>query len=329
MREFLDKLSDGIRKCQLANQRVLVAVSGGADSVALLRGLVEIAPQFSMELCVGHLNHRVRGQTSDDDASWVESLARSLQLPSEIGRVSDDAFRDTGGSFEEAARELRYEFLESVASKRNRTAIALAHTADDQAETVLHHLLRGTGLMGMRGMMPVRTSPSGISVVRPMLGVRRAMLENYLRERGQPYRTDHTNDDVAITRNKLRHVVLPLLRETINPQVDAAISRLAEQAVEVEELMRRLASQLLNSCLLDAQTDTCRLDVSSLADQPTHLVRELFRELWLRQSWPQQAMSFEHWNRLAEIVLTHQTIILPNRIEVRFHTDRLMVVRKR
>ena len=138
---------------------------------------------------------------------------------------------------------------------------------------------------------------------------------------------DRLNADTSMTRNKLRHVILPLLREQINPQIDAALCRLAEQAMEIDEVLHHAASQLLARCLMDQQPDSCHLDVSLLADQPRHLIREMFCVLWKKQDWPRQAMGFAHWNRLAEMLANRKSVDFPNGIEARFHSDRLLVLR--
>jgi tRNA(Ile)-lysidine synthase len=274
------------------------------------------------------LNHLLRGADSHDDAAWVRELANSAGLPAEIGTVPAGTLSPETGGLEENARKLRYQFLDDTAAKFDCRTIALAHTAEDQAETVLHHLLRGTGMAGLSGIPAVRDSVAGRRLVRPMLAVRRSSLEAYLRQCGQTYRTDSTNVDTAITRNRIRHVVLPLLREHINPQVDAALCRLAEQAREIDEVLSHAGEQLLQRSLMDARQGDCRLDIGCLADQPRHLVREMFRALWRRQQWPRQAMGFEQWDRLAEVLATRETITLPNRIEARFHSADLLVVRQ-
>ncbi|WP_010585189.1 tRNA lysidine(34) synthetase TilS [Schlesneria paludicola] len=328
MYPFLDHLRAGLRRCGVEQSRVLVAVSGGADSVALLRGLATIASEFSLELTVAHLNHRLRGAASDADADWVRALAAALALPSQIGTVAPDEWNAVGKGMEETARTVRYQFLEETAAKCETSAIALAHTADDQAETVLHHILRGTGIAGLGGMAPVRKSESGSRLLRPMLNIRRKQVEQFLSQLTQDFRIDATNTDTTMTRNRLRHVVLPLLRNEINPQVDAAICRLAEQATDVEQMVRQLANNLLARALIDQQADACRIETSVLFDQPRHLVREFFRELWRQQHWPQQAMTFEHWNRLCDILSSRETVTFPERIESRFHALNLLVIRQ-
>lgn len=328
LHRFLEELREGLRHCDVCSGRLLVAVSGGADSVALLRGLVHLSSAFSLELHVAHLNHRLRGPDSDGDATWVKELAESLNLRCEIGVVSREDLPLESGGLEENARTLRYRFLDEAAAKLDCQTMVLAHTQDDQVETVLHHVLRGTGVTGLRGIPAQRQTVSGHRLIRPMLTIRRALLESYLVECGQSFRTDVTNVDTAMTRNRLRHVLLPIIREQINPQVDSAICRLAEQAAEIDEFFRQAAGDLLARSLKDRQHDTCRLDVVELMDQPRHLVRELFRALWQLQQWPLQAMGFDHWNRLVEILSTHETITLPNRIEARFHSEKLLVLRR-
>ena len=329
MKSFLDELSAGLLRCQVHAGRLLVAVSGGADSVALLRGLVEVAPRFSIELSVAHFNHRLRGIESDDEADWVADLAQKWNLPCEVGSWSRNDHELAQGvrGIEETARSRRYQFLDDVASNGGCPNIAIAHTANDQAETVLHHLLRGTGLTGLAGIPTTRSTPAGHRLIRPLLGIRRAQVEQFLESCQQTFCTDPTNSNTAFTRNKLRHVVLPFLRDQINPQVEIALSRLAQQAAEINEVLQPAVDQLLSRCLIDQQPDACRIDTDCLIDQPRHLVREVFRTLWERQQWPRKAMGFDQWNRLVETLSTRETLTFPSRIEARYHAPRLLVLR--
>ena len=328
MHVFCEQLLKGFQRCSIDEKRLLVATSGGADSVALLRGLVEIAPSLSLELTVAHLNHRLRGLESDADAEWVGQLAETLNLPVEIGVLTDQNLSPDSSGVEETARGTRYQFLDEAAAKFGCSTIVLAHTADDQTETVLHHLFRGTGLAGLCGIPAVRQLNSGRRLVRPMLGIRRSLVEEYLSDRGQSFRVDSTNSDTKMTRNRLRHVVLPMLREQINPQVDAAINRLVEQAVEIDQFLSQTAANLLDTALKNAEHDVCHLDIRPLAESSRHLVREMFCELWQRQGWPRQAMGFDQWNRLVTMLQSRATITLPGRIEARFQAANLLVLRR-
>lgn len=325
---FLTALRQGLSRCQVHEASVLIGVSGGADSVALLRGLRKLRNDFALSLHVAHLNHKLRGAASNADAVWVQQLARSLQLPVEIGSVTSDLTHECGG-VEEAARDARHRFLNETAARVDCHTIALAHTADDQAETVLHHLFRGTGLSGLRGIPVERSVADGIRLVRPMLSIRRELVEAYLRELGQDFRTDATNADTSLTRNWLRHELLPQLRSRFGEKVDASLTRLSEQAAEIETTLTTLAERLLDQSLLDAQPDTVRLDVRPLANQPRHLVREAFVQLWQRQQWPRQSMGFAEWDRLAEVALTGGTTNLPGGIVARRDLEILLVVSRR
>lgn len=325
---FIDKLSNGLNRCHLRNQRIIVAVSGGADSVALLLGLNELRHSFSMDLVVAHLNHALRGAESDADANWVNQLASQLQLPFDSTKLSTSDWTAANGGMEENARKFRYQYFDQIATQRHAQAIAIAHTADDQAETVLHNLVRGTGISGLRGMQRIRTTSAGHHVIRPMLDIRRSMVEQFLAERHQTYRTDSSNADLKITRNRIRQQIMPQLRELLNPNVESALCRLAEQAADLEHALDVTVQTLLNYCTFNSQLDTCHVDVTDLNNTPRHFVRELFRQIWVRQKWSLQGMGFDDWNRLADSLESKSTITLPGRIEARFRTDGMLVLRR-
>lgn len=323
--QFLGELRRGLDRCKVSNSRVLIGVSGGADSVALLCGLIHVSLDYHLSLCVGHLNHQLRGEASDQDADWVAAVCRRFHTPAEISTV-DNLPRERG--LEEAARDARHAFLDRTAATMNCDLIATAHTSDDQTETVLHHIFRGTGISGMRGIPETRLTPSGRRLVRPMLAIRREWIENYLAELGQDFRTDATNADTALTRNWLRHKLLPDLKAQFGPQVDLSLSRLAQQASEIEQTLSVLAERLLNQSSLDSQPNAVRLNAKLFTDQPLHLVRESFRLLWQRQQWPLQAMGFTEWNRLADVALTTGNLNLPGKLRVRHHPPGPLVIEK-
>lgn len=201
--------------------RVGVAVSGGADSTALLHALVEIAPRLGLYLEVLHLNHGLRGQESDGDEAFVRQLAARLDLPVSVERAD---LGDASGSLEERGRYARCAFFASMRQQNNLDRIATGHTQSDQAETVLFRLLRGTGPQGLRGILPVTAE----GLIRPLLGVTRAQVETWLRDKGLTWREDSSNRDPRHTRNRLRHNLLPELRRDWNPNLDEVLSRLGE-----------------------------------------------------------------------------------------------------
>lgn len=216
--------------------RVAVAVSGGADSVALLHLLANAREKLGIQLLVVHFDHRLRGAESDADAEFVADLARSLKMQIVLDRedVAEAAKRNKW-NLEDAARRLRYAFFERVVRAGQATRIAVAHTADDQAETVLAHLIRGTGPTGLAGI-----HPTAGAVVRPLLAIRREDLRAYLRLHQQSWREDSTNLDVQRVRARIRARLLPLLEREFSPAVVGRLSELARLAREEQEFWSAL-----------------------------------------------------------------------------------------
>src|ERR1700756_958364 len=201
MERLVRRIHDAIRTSGLflAGERVCVAVSGGADSVALLLLLVDLQKELGVVLSVAHFNHKLRGKDSDKDERFVAKLAAKYGLVFHSGQldVGAKAKRDKA-NLEDTARRTRYEFLEGLVQSGHVDKVAVAHTADDQAETVLAHILRGTGLAGLGGIHPMVGH-----VVRPLLGVRRAELRAYLRSKRQTWREDATNRDMTKMRARI------------------------------------------------------------------------------------------------------------------------------
>jgi tRNA(Ile)-lysidine synthase len=220
-----------------AGERLGVGVSGGADSVALLLLLLELRDESGIVLSVAHLNHQLRGRASDADEKFVRKLAEKhgLEFHDASADVAARARREKA-NLEDAARRTRQEFFSRLVIEGNVDRIAVAHTADDQAETVLAHILRGTGLAGLGGIHP-RTE----TVVRPLLGVRRAALRAYLRAKKQKWREDATNQDTTRTRARIRKKLLPLLEREFQSGVVEHLASLAAFAREDEAFLELLA----------------------------------------------------------------------------------------
>ncbi|MFP4053112.1 MAG: tRNA lysidine(34) synthetase TilS [Phycisphaerae bacterium] len=224
-------------------ERVVVAVSGGLDSVALLELLGRLSARRGRgyRLTVAHLDHALRDE-SVDDADFVERLAGQAGLACIRRRVDVAGMAEEWGmGIEEAARRCRYDFLCEAARAARASAVATAHHADDQVETALFRLLRGSHLAGLAGMPASRQIAPGVRLVRPLLNVRRRELEACCRATGHTWREDATNRDTDLTRNFLRRTLLPLLRERMNPRVDEAILRTAAAAGEASQLLVDLA----------------------------------------------------------------------------------------
>lgn len=250
--------------------RYLVGVSGGADSVALLHLLVEAG--FS-NLIVCHMDHRLRGRASTGDARFVERLAQSLGLACEVGREDVKArMKQTGESMETAARHARHGFFAACASKHRCATVLLAHHAEDQGETVLWNLLRGSrGLKGMKAEQSLRVGKKSLNLIRPLLGVRKCDLLGWLEQRALPWREDASNAEPVAVRNRLRHEVLPLLGEISGRDAVAALLRAANDF----EAMADAENELLAAAqLLDPQG---RLHLPSVRKLPATLQRSAIR----------------------------------------------------
>ncbi len=216
-------------------ETVLVAVSGGPDSVCLLHILNKVKDELGIRLHAAHLNHRLRGADADADAGYVAALAKKLGIPATIAARDVGAYRKKRRlSLEEAAREVRYSFLAEAAAAGGAARVAVGHTADDHVETILMHLLRGSGPRGLRGLLAASPWPypgTGLTVIRPALGLSRAETDAYCRRHRLSARADATNDSLTPFRNRIRRELLPLLRE-YNPQVAGALKRLARLAAD-------------------------------------------------------------------------------------------------
>jgi tRNA(Ile)-lysidine synthase len=224
---------------------VLVAVSGGADSVCLLDLFHRLREDSPFPLAVAHLNHALRGAASDRDEEFTASLAARLGLPFHSRKLPAGSLETSAEGLEAAARRARFAFLEEVARKTGSERVALGHTRDDQAETFLLRLVRGAGTRGLAGIYPI---VAGL-FIRPLLGVSRSEVEACLGEQLLPWCLDASNADMGHTRNRIRARLLPLLREEFNPEIASVLARTAEilreEEAYLDETTRRLADRLL------------------------------------------------------------------------------------
>jgi tRNA(Ile)-lysidine synthase len=301
---FQEKLARAWPSAGWQDLSVLLAVSGGADSVALLRAMAGLKSAGAGRLAVAHFNHRLRGQDSDGDQAFVAALCGRLDLDCIIGGAEAAPPASTCGGLEAAARAGRYAFLQQAAESRGARFVVTAHTADDQAETVLHHVLRGTGLTGLAGMSRTRPLGPAVTLIRPLLEFRRREVLDYVSEIDQPFREDRTNQDRRFTRNRIRHELLPLLARDYSPAVVDSLVRLAAVAADAQAVINAAAGALLERAEINRDAARVTVDCRILARQDRHLVRELFVALWRRQGWPQQAMGYEAWDALAEMAMS-------------------------
>lgn len=280
------------RRWPLRGERVVVAASGGADSTALLLALEELkrAGLLGVEVTAAHLNHGLRGESAEEDARFAETLAREHGFEFVAGRADVGArVSESGDNLEQAARRARYEFLSEAARRVEAAAVLTGHTLDDQAETVLLRLLRGSGSEGLGGMRPERSLEEGGRVLlrRPLLEwARRADTEGYCRARGVEFRADEMNEDERFARVRVRRTLLPLL-ETFNPRASESLARAAGLLREESSALEGFASRLLEDARaevdgIDASKDSeaWPLRVEVLSGAPAALRRRALR-LWI------------------------------------------------
>ncbi|REK17705.1 MAG: tRNA lysidine(34) synthetase TilS [Planctomycetota bacterium] len=282
---------------------VLLAVSGGADSVALLRAALARKAPGPGRLVVAHVHHGLRGAEADADEAFVRQLCDELDVACEVGRADVAQLAATeGDGVEAAARAARYAFLQETAGRLGARYVATAHTADDQAETILHRIVRGTGLAGLSGMETSRELCEGVALVRPLLFVRRVEVIDYLSALDQPFREDTSNRDESFTRNRLRRSLLPQLAADYNPGVVEALLRLGRLAGDAQRLIAAQAERLHTDAVREEGSATVVVDCPSLAGVDDYLVRELLMLIWRKRRWPQQVMGLAHWEQLAAMV---------------------------
>jgi len=314
--QFLDRHA-------ISLDRMIVAVSGGPDSMALLCALAalrarKLHPGEARDsiLVVAHLNHKLRGQESDGDEAFVRQFHESMNAADRLGlelRCESvdiaNLARVKGANVESIARRARYDWLTRLARDLSIPFVATGHTADDQAETVLHHLLRGTGLRGLSGIAPRHVLTAGVEVVRPMLHLRRGEVLAYLEEERQPYRSDSSNSDLKFTRNRIRHALLPHLADCYNPAIVSLLGQLASQASEAATELEAAAQAILAQAELPKAGNRVVLDKPRLALFPRHHVREVFRSVWHREGWPMGEMGFPEWDIMAGLALGESAAI--------------------
>jgi len=292
--ELAERLLKTIRKQELikAGDRLAAAVSGGADSLALLLMLLEIRSELGIVMSVAHVNHQLRGEESDTDERFVVEIAKTHSLELHAHQAPLNRTLDSG--IEAAARKLRYDFFWQLARDGRVSKIATAHTLDDQAETVLLRILRGTGIRGLSGIHPrlvVEDRGHALGeIVRPLLGFRRADLEAFLRDRDQEWREDSSNRDLTFLRNRVRHRLLPLLKEDFGSATAENLADLAEIA-RAEEEHWQAAHPEIHGLGSPHNSEKASLAVTSLLTLPVAARRRLIRG-WLETNVLDLSVSF-------------------------------------
>ena len=280
--------------------RVIAGVSGGADSVCLFLMLLELREKIGFDLIAVHVHHGLRGEAADQDQQFVEALCEQHRIPLEIFRVNLESIaKKRKQSLEEAGRMVRREAFDSVCKKYGGNKIALAHHQNDNAETLLWNLSRGTGLDGLGGIRPVNGK-----FIRPLLCMNRKEIEEYLAKRKQSYCIDETNAGTDYTRNKLRHLVLPILEEQVNSAAVRHMNETMEQIWELQEYMQEQVEAAYQECVQEHFEKACWIQIQQKSFET---FPELIKKMVIRKGMEQvggkkRDLSHKHVDVMMELM---------------------------
>lgn len=300
IRRFETAVSNSCQRLISASDSpIWLAVSGGRDSIALLHAVVRSKSIAPDRLAVVHVDHGLRDD-SQDDAKFVAQVATRLNVHVELTKI--EASDSAAAGSEDWARRHRYHTIQRIATAAGSRYVATAHTAHDQAETVLHRLVRGTGVAGLAGMSDARPLGHQLTLIRPLLDLSREDVTAYLAAINEPWRDDATNATLDFTRNRIRHELLPLLN-SFNPRSRDALCRLAESASEHADVVRSLAEERMQSVPIDSSS----IPIAVLSETAAAVMTECFRFFWRRNQWPEQGMTRDQWLALVDLVVTNRS----------------------
>ena len=318
-----------------SRHRVLVAVSGGADSVALFRTISQLRTDQASDsapLEVVHVNHGIRAGSADADADFVSKLAKAFGAEFHLRTISWGADGKAGAASENDLRDLRYDAILEVAREIGARYVFTGHHQGDQVETILFRILRGTGLAGLRGIPATRVVDETVSLVRPLLTVDRETILAALEAWGQDFRHDKSNDGDQYSRNFLRNTMLPQVREYFGPHVDQSILRLAGHAEDSIELEKSCVQDFFdshrveNSLVKGLRKTVFSRDV--FTGVSATLVRAILIEVWRNNGWPVGAMTSAKWHELSELILSKdqcRVVNLPSGLRMEVDLSQVMV----
>jgi tRNA(Ile)-lysidine synthase len=328
---FLRTVKDTISSHSMfhPDDSVLVGVSGGPDSIALIHVLLTIAPIFPLKLGIAHLNHSLRKKESDRDEEFVASLAQTLGLPCYIKRENVVEYqRKHRLSLEEAGRHLRYSFFDEIAEKNRFDKIALGHHCDDNAELILMYLFRGTGPLGISGIPPVRDR----RIVRPLIKITRPEIIKFLAEKRLTYVSDQSNTDTRYLRNRIRHQLMPLLKQHYNPKIAESLNRLASITQSEEEWIEEIINPMFENSVLALQNSKIILSIAELAEMHTAAQKRIIRRAIVRIKGDLKRITLAHLDAIMNLLKSGPLdgrLDLPARIMVRRDNEFLSISKEK
>ncbi|MEA3487134.1 MAG: tRNA lysidine(34) synthetase TilS, partial [Thermodesulfobacteriota bacterium] len=322
------KVRKTIKKYAMFNSgdRVGVAVSGGADSVALLHVLSMLASEYDLALFILHLNHGIRGGESDGDELFVKELGESMGIPADSEKVSIPALIEKrGGSLEDACRKERYSFFERMSQKHKLNKIALGHNLNDQTETVIMRFLRGSGLEGLKGFLPVR---DGI-YIRPFIDVTREEIISFLRERDISFVTDSSNKDNIYLRNRIRNILVPELKASYNVKLEENIGRTADILRLEDDFIRKSVEAIISDWEIDR--NNARINIGKMEKLHPALQWRLIKTILEGYSPAGDGIGYLHVKSVVDLIegsTPSASVDLPFNLRSRREYDELIISQK-
>ena len=305
-------------------EAILVGVSGGPDSMALLHALMALSDFMDLRLGVAHLNHCLRQAAADNDEKFVVAVAKKYELPvfAEKKNILQEREK-TGFSIEEAGREARYHFFNTVCRKKAFDKIAVGHHQDDNAELILLNLLRGSGPVGIGGIPPIRKK-----IIRPLIRIPRTEIIDYIESQKIDYVIDQSNDDEQFARNKIRHHLMPLLKKIYNPKIAETLTRMGTILQSEEEWIGALVKPLFDQAVLNSDGQKIKLSISTLLAFHMAAQRRVIRKAILKIKKNLRRITFLHIDAIIQLITAGQTdarLDLPDQIRVLKIADQLII----
>ncbi|MCP4022204.1 MAG: tRNA lysidine(34) synthetase TilS [Desulfobacteraceae bacterium] len=326
---FLDILKETISQFNMIQKKeaILIAVSGGPDSVALVRGLLLIKDEYELTFGIAHLNHELRGAESQRDQDFVKNLAQKLNLPFYLETRDIKSWsKEKGLSLEEAGRNARYEFFSQTACSHGFTKIATGHTRDDNAELVLMNLLRGAGLKGLSGIPPQRNN----LFIRPMIHITRSQVMDFLDRQNQNFVVDSSNEDPAFLRNKIRNQLLPLLENDYNPEIRDCLNRTSQILSQENLFLEKHTSLAFKDVLKHRKDDLIELMLDQFNELHISMKQRMARKAIFTIKGDLRRITLRHIQDIIHLASTSETgksLDLPGQIRV-LKTRRFLCFRK-
>ena len=323
---MIKKIKEAIEKNHLLDrgEKVVVAVSGGPDSVALLKVLAMLSDEYRLTLIVAHLNHGLREEASHEE-QFVRRITADMGIAFESKSLDIASIRKgTGKCIEDISREVRYNYLNDVANKHGAQKIALGHHINDQTETLLMNFLRGSGPAGLKGMLPARDS----TYIRPLLDVTRSEIVSFLEFHGIPFVKDPSNNDRRYLRNRIRHSLIPELKAKYNPKLEESMKSMAEIMRMENDYMKMVTDKVLSEWGTAAADGETRICISDLRENHEAIQRRIMKHLLEGLSPNRQGVEYTHIKAALDLVFSGRPgayINLPYNIEVRREYNTLVI----